>query len=504
MKTQLLFEQSVKGRRGYRFPDSDISRNDSAASAGTGGEAVSEIVPDHLARRRELGLPELSEHEVIRHYAHLGRRNFGVDFGFYPLGSCTMKYNPKVNERAAAEPKLTQIHPLQPAETMQGTLELMHQLLAYLCELTGMKQGTLQPLAGAHGEFTGMKLIKAYFSDRGETRRTKVLIPTSAHGTNPASAHLAGFQVVEIPADERGLITLESIRPHLNDELAGIMLTNPNTLGLYEQEILEIAEAVHQAGGLLYYDGANMNAVMGISRPGDMGFDVLHLNLHKTFSTPHGGGGPGSGPVLVQDKLAEYLPLPGIARSETGEGPVFSWDWNLPKSIGKVSGFYGNIGVAVRALAYLLVMGRDGLQRASELAVLNANYLKVRLSEHYRIPYSAVCKHEFVLSTKNIKDDAGISAIDIAKALIDAGIHPPTIYFPLIVPEAMMIEPTETETKETLDRFIDVMQQIHEQAYADPDQLHRAPERTAVGRADEVAAARHPKVRWTPPENGNE
>lgn len=479
---KLLFEISREGRTGYRFPENDVP-----------DKALDDCIPDNLLRKRELPLPEISEHELVRHYANLARRNFGVDFGFYPLGSCTMKYNPKINETTASNPAFSQNHPLQPEETIQGSLEVMYLLLKYLSELTGMKWGTLQPLAGAHGEFTGMQIFKAYFRDKGEHKRTKVLIPTSAHGTNPASAHLAGFEIIEIPADNRGLVSFESIEPYLNDELAGIMLTNPNTLGLYEKEIMKISRGVHQAGGLLYYDGANMNAVMGKSRPGDMGFDVLHLNLHKTFSTPHGGGGPGSGPVLVQEALLPFLPVPDIGQQDE----KFSWIWNRPKSIGKVSGFYGNFGVIVRALTYLLVMGKDGLTHASEMAVLNANYLRSQLNSLYEIPYGDMCKHEFVISAKKIKDDTDVSAIDIAKSLIDNNIHPPTIYFPLIVHEAMMFEPTETETKETLDDFIKVMKDIYKQAYANPEYIQNAPVHTEIGRADEVAAARHPKVSWT-------
>ncbi len=479
----LIFELSKQGRRGYRLPDLDVPHRKLAS-----------LVEPHLLREQEPGLPEVSEVEVIRHYTALSRRNYGVDLGFYPLGSCTMKYNPKINEQVAAFESFVHLHPLQPEESAQGILALMHELLVGLCEVTGMSWGTLQPFAGAHGEFTGMKLFKACFEKRGETGRTKVLVPDSAHGTNPASAHLAGFEVVEIRSDSRGLVSLESVKDHLDQSLAGIMMTNPNTLGLFEEDILEISKAIHDAGGLLYYDGANLNAIVGKVRPGAMGFDVVHLNLHKTFSTPHGGGGPGAGPVLVSDTLLPFLPVPDVVKRADG----YHLENNRHDSIGRLSGFYGNVAVMVRAYAYLLTMGRDGLARVGELAVLNANYLKERLKRSFTLPHDRTCKHEFVLSARQLKEQFGVTALDVAKRLLDFGIHPPTVYFPLIVPEALMIEPTETESLEVLDRFVEVMETILQEAKENPEILKLAPSRTPVGRIDEVLAARKPVVRWYP------
>jgi glycine dehydrogenase subunit 2 len=483
----LVFELSRPGRTGYRLPPLEVPARPSV-----------ELLPQQLLRRDPPELPELSEVEVVRHYTNLSRRNYGVDLGFYPLGSCTMKYNPKINEAVAAFEGFQRLHPLQPENTAQGTLRLMFELLEALGEVTGMQWGTLQPFAGAHGEFAGMKLFKAYFASRGETGRTRILVPDSAHGTNPASAHLAGFEVVEVRSDQRGLVSLDSIREHLDDHLAGIMMTNPNTLGLFERDILQIARAVHEAGGLLYYDGANLNAIVGKVRPGDMGFDVVHLNLHKTFSTPHGGGGPGAGPVLVSERLRPFLPVPDVVRGPAG----FALDYERPQSIGRLAGFYGNVAVMVRAYAYLLSMGADGLARAAELAVLNANYLKERLKGLYRLPYDCLCKHEFVLSARPMKETCGVTALDVAKRLLDFGVHPPTVYFPLVVPEALMIEPTETESKETLDAFVEVMARIAEEARENPQVLRQAPTATPVGRIDEVLAARNPVLRWRPPETG--
>jgi glycine dehydrogenase subunit 2 len=481
--TPLIFELSKMWRRGYRLPECDVP-------AGKPGS----LVDPRLLREQETKLPEVNEVDVIRHYTALSRRNYGVDLGFYPLGSCTMKYNPKLNEQVAAFQGFQQLHPLQPESSAQGTLALMYELLDSLSEVTGMSWGTLQPFAGAHGEFAGMKLFKACFEKRGETGRTKVLVPDSAHGTNPASAHLAGFEVVEVHSDSRGLVSLESLKDHLDESLAGIMMTNPNTLGLFEEDILEISKAIHDVGGLLYYDGANLNAIVGKVRPGDMGFDVVHLNLHKTFSTPHGGGGPGSGPVLVSETLLPFLPVPDVVK----KGEDYSLENNRPDSIGRLSGFYGNVAVMVRAYAYLLTMGRDGLARVGELAVLNANYLKERLKDSYDLPYDRLCKHEFVLSARRLKDQFGVTALDAAKRLLDFGIHPPTVYFPLIVQEALMIEPTETESLEVLDRFIEVMETIAREAAESPETLKQAPSRTPVRRIDEVLAARKPVVRWHP------
>jgi glycine dehydrogenase subunit 2 len=484
----LIFELSREGRRGCTYPDLDVPV-----------QVLDELLPERLCRQGEPRLPEVSELQLVRHYTNLSRRNYGVDLGFYPLGSCTMKYNPKLCEEAAAHEGFRRLHPLQPQATTQGILALMHDLLSRLCLVAGMRWGTLQPFAGAHGEFAGMKLFKACFEDRGQSARMRILVPDSAHGTNPASAHLAGFEVVELRSDRRGLVSLEALKPHLNERLAGIMLTNPNTLGLFEQDIRAIAEAVHGAGGLLYYDGANLNAIVGKVRPGDMGFDVVHLNLHKTFSTPHGGGGPGAGPVLVGETLLPYLPVPDIVREADGS---FRLEGNRPHSIGRLAGFYGNVGVMVRAYAYLLSMGGDGLCQVAERAVLNANYLKERLKQLYELPYDAPCKHEFVISARGLKEQHGVGALDVAKRLLDFGVHPPTVYFPLIVPEALMIEPTETESRETLDRFAEVMARIAREAAQSPDLLKQAPTATPVGRIDEVLAAKHPVVRWRSPAEG--
>ena len=477
-ENRTVFESSRPGARGYRLPDADRPAPPKNAAA----------LPEGLKRRSPAPLPELSEIETVRHFTRLSRRNFGVDLGFYPLGSCTMKYNPKVNEDAASLPGFNALHPLQKEEDAAGTLELCGRLLDGLCEVTGMDGGTLQPMAGAHGEFVGMQLFRAAFLDRGQPNRRRLLVPDSSHGTNPASAHLAGFEVVTIPSGEDGLLNPSSLDPYLDENLAGIMLTNPSTLGLFEPGIREIADKIHGVGGLLYYDGANFNAVMGRARPGDMGFDVVHLNLHKTFSTPHGGGGPGAGPVLVKQNLIPYLPVPSPVRSQD----AWTHDSDAPKTIGKVAGWYGNIGVLIRAYAYMLSMGADGLKQATDLAVLNANYLRNALKDIYNAPYSGPCKHEFVLNLKNLKDKTGVTAMDIAKGLIENGIHPPTVYFPLIVSECLMIEPTETETKETLDHFIDVMEELHKLAHNNPEALHEMPRNAAAGRVDEVRAARHP------------
>lgn len=476
----VIFEKSRPGAPGYRFPEIDIPETD------FGGDARG------LLRKEPLPLPELSELEVIRHFTELSRRNFGIELGFYPLGSCTMKYNPRMNEAAAALPELAELHPLQPDDTAQGTLEILYRLLQGLCRITGMSWGTLAPYAGAQGEFTGMKLFKAYFSSRGETGRTRILIPDSAHGTNPASAHLAGFEVVEIESDSRGLVDKEEVRRYCDDSLAGIMMTNPNTLGLFEEEIEDIAAMIHQAGGLLYYDGANFNAIMGKVRPGEMGFDCVHLNLHKTFSTPHGGGGPGAGPILVNPVLEPFLPQPVLTRAEGS----YRWERERPQSIGRVGGYYGNVAVLVRAYAYLLLNGAEGLRGVSEKAVLNARYLRRKLEGLLRNPYPQDCMHEFVLSAKGLKEEYGVTALDLAKGLLDRNIHPPTIYFPLVVEEAMMIEPTETETKEMLDYFAAVMRDLVETARRNPDGLHEAPFNASVRRVDQVLAARKPRVNY--------
>ena len=430
---------------------------------------------------REKGprLPQMSETEISRHYTELAGRTHGVNDGFYPLGSCTMKYNPKVNERAAALPGFTGIHPLQPEGTCRGALEVLQLAEQYLCEITGMDAMTFEPAAGAHGEFTGLLLIKAWHVRRGDTRRTKIIVPDSAHGTNPASAAMCGYEVVSIPSQADGCVDLEKLKAAVGEDTAGLMLTNPNTVGLFDKNILEITRIVHEAGGLCYYDGANLNAVMGIARPGDMGFDVVHLNLHKTFSTPHGGGGPGSGPVGCKEFLAPFLP---------GQG--------TEESIGRVKMFYGNFLVVVKALAYILTLGKEGIPEAAANAVLNANYMKAKLSDVYEMAYPGPCMHEFVMTLEGLKKKAGVSAMDIAKSMLDYGIHPPTMYFPLIVHEALMVEPTETEPKETLDQAVEALHEIYRKALENPEALHGAPYKTPIGRPDEVKAARKPVLRY--------
>ena len=438
-------------------------------------------------------LPHMSETEISRHYTQMAGRTHGVNDGFYPLGSCTMKYNPKVNEEAAALPGFKKVHPLQPLSTVQGALEVLWNAERLLCEITGMDAMTFEPAAGAHGEFTGLLLIKAYHVHRGDEKRTKIIVPDSAHGTNPASAAMCGYQVVSIPSREDGCVDLDQLRQAVGEDTAGLMLTNPNTVGLFDKNILEITEIVHQAGGLCYYDGANLNAVMGIVRPGDMGFDVVHLNLHKTFSTPHGGGGPGSGPVGCKEFLAQFLP---------GSRPVKDEAGNLTfgveeRSIGKVKQFYGNFLVVVKALSYILTLGREGIPAAAENAVLNANYMRVKLSDVYEMAYDEICMHEFVMSLEHLKHEKGVTAMDIAKSLLDYGIHPPTMYFPLIVHEALMVEPTETESRETLDEAIEVFHKIYQEALDNPQSLHSAPHNTPIGRPDEVTAARKPVLRYS-------
>lgn len=478
---KLIFEVSKKGHTAYSLPPLDVKET-----------SLDDMIPKDLLREDELDLPEVSELELTRHYVNLSYKNYSVDKGFYPLGSCTMKYNPKVNEDIANLKDFTDIHPLQNENTVQGALKLMYNLQNMLKEITGMDKVTLQPAAGAHGELTGMMIIRAYFESRGDHKRKKMIVPDSAHGTNPASASAAGFDVVEIKSGKDGLIDIDSLKAVLNDEVAGLMLTNPNTLGLFEKNICEIANLIHDAGGLLYYDGANMNANMGITRPGDMGFDVVHLNLHKTFSTPHGGGGPGSGPVGVKGDLVDFLPVPVVEK--VNDKYVLNYD--IPHTIGKVRSYYGNFGVMVRAYAYILSMGAEGLKKASETAVLNANYIKEMLKAYYDLPFDCVCKHEFVFS--GIKDkQSNISTLDIAKRLIDYGFHPPTIYFPLIVDNSLMIEPTETESIETLNEFIDAMKAIAKEAKENPESLKEAPHEPYMRRLDEVKAARKPVLKYS-------
>lgn len=479
----LIFEQSVPGRVGVSLPVLDVPEAD-----------VESLIPAGYLRKVPPELPEVSEVEAARHFTRLSQRNFGVDTGFYPLGSCTMKYNPKVNEDMAGMSGFVRVHPYQPEGTVQGCLELLYNMDRCLAALTGMARMSLQPAAGAHGELTGLMIIKAYHENRGEGHRKKVIVPDSAHGTNPASAQMAGLEIVEVKSGRNGRLDLDSLRQTVDGQVAGIMLTNPNTLGLFESDIEEIAEIVHGAGGLLYNDGANANAIMGIATPGDMGFDIVHLNLHKSFAAPHGGGGPGSGPLGVKDYLVPFLPKPLVEMMGDGS---FYLEYNRPLSIGKVKSFYGNFGVVVKAYAYILTMGPEGLRQAAENAILNANFLMKRLKEHYDLPYDQVCKHEFVLSGSRFMEK-DVRTEDIAKRLLDYGFHPPTVYFPLIVKEALMIEPTETENLETLERFSEAMIQIAQEAEQDPEKVRQAPHTTAVGRLDAVKAARRPILRWKP------
>ncbi len=478
----LIFEISKPGRVAYSLPPCDVPE-----------KQPEDLIPRELLRTDSPNLPEVSEIDAVRHFTQLSQRNHGVDSGFYPLGSCTMKYNPKVNEYVSRLDGFTKVHPYQPEEMVQGSLELMYRMDQMLSEITGMERVTLQPAAGAHGEMTGLMIIKAYHENRGDSKRTKMVIPDAAHGTNPASAAMTGFDVIEVKSNSRGGVDVDALKGLMSDEIAGLMLTNPNTLGLFEENILEIAEIIHQAGGLLYYDGANANAIMGITRPGDMGFDVVHLNLHKTFSTPHGGGGPGSGPVGVKKDLVPFLPKPVV---EYKDGRYFL-DYERPLSIGRVKSFYGNFNVVVKAFAYIMSMGKTGLREVSEAAVLNANYIAAKLKDLYLLPYDRICMHECVLSGQRQKNK-GVATLDIAKRLLDFGYHPPTVYFPLIVHEALMIEPTESESRETLDEFIAVMRQIASEVETDPEMVKSAPHNTVVSRLDEAGAARNPVLRWKP------
>ncbi|KPU45972.1 putative glycine dehydrogenase (decarboxylating) subunit 2 [Oxobacter pfennigii] len=478
---KLIFELSSIDRAAYNIP------------AWEEKEDYDDAIPENLRRKDELILPEVSEPEVVRHYTQLSMKNYGLDGGFYPLGSCTMKYNPKINEDMARLKGFADLHPYQPKETVQGALELMYELSCMLSEITGMAKFSLQPAAGAHGELAGLMIFKAYHESRKDFKRKKVIVPDSSHGTNPASAAQAGFEVVEIKSAPDGTVDIEALKAALNDEVAGLMLTNPNTLGLFETNIEEIARLTHQAGGLLYYDGANMNAIMGITRPGDMGFDVIHLNLHKTFSTPHGGGGPGAGPVGVAKGLVGFLPYPMVEKQEDN----YYLKIDSPLSIGKIRSFYGSFGILLRAYCYILTMGANGLKEASCVAVLNANYLREKLKKYYELPYDRICMHEFVLAGLG-KNAPGVATLDVAKRLLDLGYHPPTIYFPLIVENAMMIEPTETESIETLDAFIDAMIQIAGEAKNEPEKLKEAPITRGVRRLDEVKAARTPVLKWQP------
>lgn len=466
------------GRVGITLPDVDVPVTSVADGLPKG------------AVRESLPLPELSELDVTRHFMHLAARQYSVDANFYPLGSCTMKFNPRVNEFVASLPGFAAIHPMQPEETVQGALALMYELQQYLAEIAGMDDCTLQPVAGAHGEFTGIILIKAYHESRGDSARTIILAPDSAHGTNPATAARAGYKVKTIKSNEKGMVDVESLKGMLGPDIAGLMLTNPNTLGLFDENVVEICRLVHEAGGLVYCDGANMNAIMGQTRPGDLGFDVMHFNLHKTFSTPHGGGGPGSGPVACKSMLAPFLPIPVIVK----DGDTYKLKSDLPGTIGRMHSFYGNFLVDVRAYVYLRTLGAEGVKEVSENAVLNANYIRARLKDVYDIPFNEHCMHEFVASGKVFKK-RGVHALDIAKRLLDMGFHAPTVYFPLIVDEAIMVEPTETESKETMDSFIDAMIKINQESIDDPEYLHHAPHNTPISRVDEVGAAKRPNLK---------
>lgn len=472
---KLIFERGGKGQNCTILPKCDVP----------------ELSLETPARKKELYLPQVCENEISRHYTELAKQVYGINHGFYPLGSCTMKYNPKIDEEIAAWPEFTEIHPLQPQETVQGCLEVLNTARKYLCEITGMDDMTFQPAAGAHGEFTGLLLIKAYHQSRRDTGRTKILIPDSAHGTNPASAVMAGFQVVNIPSGQDGCVDLGKLKEAAGKDTAGLMLTNPNTVGLFDKNIQEITSIIHEAGGLTYYDGANLNAVMGIARPGDMGFDVVHLNLHKTFAAPHGGGGPGSGPVGCKSFLKEFLP--GLQPREEEKGLTLQAP---SRSIGAVKAFYGNFLVVVKALTYLLMLGKEGIPQAAENAVLNANYMMHKLKAFYPMAYPEPCMHEFVMSAEKLKREKGVSAVDIAKALQDCGIHPPIMYFPLIVHEALMVEPTETESRETLDQAIEAFCRVWEKAQEEPEKILSSPHYSGIKRPDEVQAARKPVLRY--------
>lgn len=501
---KLIFELSRKGRTGYSLGDSEW-------------ETSSDTLPAPIRRAGAPALPEVGEMDVVRHYTNLSQMNFGVDTGFYPLGSCTMKYNPKLNEEIASMKGFQGLHPLQPASTVQGALQVYHDMDKALSAITGMARFTLNPCAGAHGELTGLTIMRQYHLLRGDAARTKVIVPDSAHGTNPASAAVCGLEVVVVKSNEHGLVDVEALRPLLGADIAGIMMTNPNTLGLFEKDIEEIAELVHGCGGLLYYDGANMNPLLGVVRPGDMGFDILHLNLHKTFSTPHGGGGPGAGPVGVCGKLVPYLPVPKVEKAEDGSFKVYGKPGMPPAALaknargctetaGEVSGFLGNFGVILRAYSYILMLGRQNVKLAGKYATLAANYIKENLKDCYKLPIPSVCKHEFVFD--GLIDDGsraaadgtvereGATTLDVAKRLLDFGFHAPTIYFPLLFHQAIMIEPTETESKETLDAFIDVMKEIACEAAEDPSILKSAPHSTPISRPDETAAARQPILKY--------
>lgn len=472
---KLIFEISQKDRKGYSLPDYGIQSYE---------------IPTNLLRQEDALLPEVSELEAVRHYTNVSFKNFGIEKGFYPLGSCTMKYNPKINQDISNMPGFN-LHPYQPTNTIQGVLEIYYETQRILSELSGLDTFTLNPYAGAHGELIGLMIMKRYHEDRNDTKRTKIIVPDSAHGTNPASATVAGFETVEVKSNQDGTVNLEDLKLVLNDEIAGIMLTNPNTVGIFEKDICEIAKLVHEAGGLLYYDGANLNPILGVARPGDMGFDIMHINLHKTFSTPHGGGGPGSGPVGVVEHLVKYLPAPVIKKNEK----EFYIEDDNDTTLGQISHFYGNFGVVVKAYTYLLTIGKENFNKVGKLSVLNANYIKESLKDLYLLPIKGVCKHEFVFDGLIDKSDH-VTTLDIAKRLLDYDVHPPTIYFPLVIKEALMIEPPETESKVAVDNFIEVMRTVAKEAKENPELVKGAPYNTIVKRLDEAQAARKPLVKY--------
>ena len=477
----LLMDRSASGRVGATISQSDVP---------------AQPLPDENLLRQTLDFPEVSENDLVRYFSQLSQLNFSIDHNFYPLGSCTMKYNPKIDDEVAGMPGFSEIHPLQPDATVQGALRLMWELQQRLVEITGMKGCSLAPMAGADGEFAGILMARAYHRDRGDTKRNKVLIPDSAHGTNPATASMCGFEVITLPSDANGNTDLDALRFSVGDDLAGLMITLPSTLGLFDSNILEVVRIVRDAGGIVYGDGANLNALLGRVKLGELGFDVMHSNLHKTFTQPHGGGGPGAGPVIVGERLLPYMPTPVVNRSVDADGgEVYSLDAPV-KTVGRMGAFHGNFGALVRAYAYMSTLGREGIANISRDAVINANYILSQLKEHYHLPYDRTCMHEVVFSARNLRRDFGVSALDVAKRLIDYGIHPPTMYFPLIVEEALMIEPTETESKETLDGFIEVMRTIAQEAEESPDLLHNAPHDTPNTRLNEALAARRPYLRW--------
>jgi glycine dehydrogenase subunit 2 len=480
----LVFEESQPGRRAWSLP-----------KPIAGAPDLDACVPDALRRTTPPALPEISERDLVKHYTRLSQRNWAIDVGAYPLGSCTMKYNPKVAEDAAALPGFASLHPHADDEVVQGALELLGILERALCRATGMARLTFQPAAGAQGELTGLLIMRAWHAKQGDVRK-RVIIPDSAHGTNPASVTLAGYEAQEVPSDERGLVDLDALKSELDEDVAGLMLTNPNTLGLFERDIQKIQAAVHEVGGLSYYDGANFNSIVGLVRPGDMGFDIVHMNLHKTFATPHGGGGPGSGPLAVSERLERFLPAPVLMPPDT-EGGMWQWDYDRPDAIGRIHSFHGNFGINVRAYAYLRSLGPEGLKRVAERAVLNANYLRVLVQAAFPTAYDGGCMHEFVATAKPLKKH-GVRAMDVAKRLIDLGYHPPTVYFPLVVEEALMVEPTETESKETIDGLAAALNQIADEAATNPEMLKSAPMTTPVRRPDEARAARELKLRWRP------